>query len=153
MSTQVISLVGGSAGEPIVSERLSAAAGILAGHLVKESSGLVAVHGTAATNAQRLFALKNISNAGDIDTAYLAGVTVSYGAYHAGQEVNALLAAGAVAVVDGDALESAGDGTLRKVSVAAATANTARDSIVAYAVESIDNSAGVTVVRIKARVA
>lgn len=150
---QVISLRTVISGSPILSERLSAAAGILPGHLVAESSGAIAVHGTAAVNAQRLFAQTNKTTAGDIDTAYASGELVSYGAYHTGQEVNALLAAGAGAIVDGDALESAGDGTLRKVAVAAATANTARDSIVAYAIESVDNSGGAAVARIQIRVA
>lgn len=114
-SVQVISLKSDAAGQPILNERLAGAAGILPGHLVEEASGEVVVHSTAAGMAQRLFAQTNLAVAGDIDTAYTDGVTVSYGAYHAGQEVNALVAAGAVAIADGDALESAGDGTLRKI--------------------------------------
>ena len=89
MSKQVISLVGGSAGQPIVSERLAAAAGILPGHLVAESSGTVAVHGTAAGGAQKLFALQDLAVGGSVDTAYISGVVVYYGAYSSGQEVNA----------------------------------------------------------------
>ena len=153
MSNQVISLNAGAAGQPLLTERLAAAAGILPGHLVEEASGTVQVHGTAAVNAQRLFAQTNLAIAGDIDTAYASGETVSYGAYHAGQEVNALVAASATAITDGAALESAGDGTVRIQTTAAATADTARDSVVGYAMEAVDNSGGATVVRIKIRVA
>lgn len=150
---QVISLVGGASGAPLLNERLAAAAGILPGHLVAESSGTVAVHGTAAANAQRLFAQTDCAISGDIDTAYGNGATVSYGAYHTGQEVNALVAAGATAITDGAALESAGDGTLRIATADAATDTAQRDAIVGYAMEAVDNSGGGTVVRIKMRVA
>jgi hypothetical protein len=150
--TQVISLRGGAMGAPILSERLATSI-ISPGALVIEAAGEVDNHGTAAGNAQRLFAQKNLSVAGDVDTAYAIGETVCYGAYHSGQEVSALVAAGAAAIVDGDALESDGDGTLRVVTTAAATADTSRDSIVGYALEDVDNSGGGTVVRIKIRVA
>lgn len=144
MSTQVISLVSGVAGCPILNERLAAAAGILPGHLVEEAGGEVAVHSTAGGAAQKLFAQKNIAVAGDINAAYADGETVSYGAYHAGQEVLGVVAAAADAITDGAALESAGDGTLRVL---------ASGAIVAYAMESVDNSGAATVARIKIRVA
>jgi len=148
-----VSLKAGIAGTPILNERIAAAAGILPGHLVAESSGKVAVHAGAGLSAQKLFAQRNIAVAGELDTAYLDAETVSYGAYHSGQEVSALLAASAAAIVDGDALESAGDGTLRVQTTDSATDDTQRDSVVAYATESVDNSGGGTVVRIKIRVA
>tara|TARA_R110002096_G_scaffold16230_3_gene55524 strand:+ start:760 stop:1191 length:432 start_codon:yes stop_codon:yes gene_type:complete len=141
---QVISLVGGAAGAPILSERLAGVAGIVAGMLVAESAGTVIKNATADALAQKLFAQTNVAVAGDIDLAYANGETVSYGAYHAGQEVNALVAAAAPAIVDGDPLASAGDGTLKKGTVATA---------IAYAIEAVDNSGGGTTVRIKARVA
>ena len=47
----------------------------------------------------------------------------------------------------------AGDGTLRLLSTSAATDDTERDSIVAYATEAVDNSGGGTAVFISARVA
>ena len=144
MSEQVISLVGGAAGAPILSERIAAAAGILPGHLVIEALGKVAVNATADALAQKLFAQKNIATAGDIDTAYADAETVSYGAYSSGQEVNAIVAAGAAAIADGAPLASAGDGTLKIGTVATA---------IAYAMEAIDNSGGAAAVRIKARVA
>jgi len=144
MTVQVISTVGGAAGAPIISERLAAAAGILPGHLVAESSGTVAVQAVAGGAAQKLFAQKNIAIAGDIDTAYASGETVCYGAYHAGQEVSALVAAAAAAIVDGDALEAAGDGTLKVFAAGV---------ILAYATEAVDNSGGASVARINIRVA
>ncbi len=151
--TQQISLIAGVAGQPIISERQATAAGIIPGHLVEEALGKVKVHATAAANAQRLFAQKNIATAGDIDKAYALDELVSYGAYCRGQEVNALVAAAAPAIIDGDALESAGDGTVRKAVVDAATDTTQRDSIVGYAIENVDNSGGGSAVRIKIRVA
>jgi len=153
MSTQVVSLVAGPAGDPILSEDVAAAGGILPGHLVEEGAANVAVHAGAGLNAQRLFAQKNLTVAGDIDTAYLSGELVSYGAYRSGQEVRALLAASATAIVRGDALESDGDGTLRVLTTDTATDDTQRDSIVAYALEAVDNSGGGTVVPINVRVA
>jgi hypothetical protein len=155
MTIKVIELGGGEAGQFIVNEALSAAAStIVPGDLIEvTTAGTVQEHSTAAANAQKLFALPNIANGGGIDDAYLAAETVRYGKAHSGQAVYARVAAAAAAIVIGDALESAGDGTLRKVVTAAATPDTARDSIVAYATEAVDNSGGGTVVRIQAEVA
>jgi len=152
---QVIQLLTDTAGSFIHSEAASAAgSAIVPGMLIEElAAGTVQEHSTAAGNAQKLFALSDLSNAGDIDTAYAAGALVRYGAAHSGQEVYALLAANAAAIVKGDPLESDGDGTLRVQTTAAATADTERDSVVGYALEAVDNSAGGTTVRIKVRVA
>lgn len=144
MSNQVISLNAGAAGQPLLTERLAAAAGILPGHLVIEASGTVAVNATADALAPKLFAQTNLATAGDIVTAYASGETVSYGAYHAGQEVNGIVAVGAAAIADGAPIASAGDGTL-KVGTAA--------TAIAYATEAVDNSGGSVAVRIKIRVA
>ena len=94
-----------------------------------------------------------VAVAGSIDTDYAVGETTRFGAFHAGQEVNALVAAAAPAILEGDALESAGDGTLRKLVVAAATAQSARDSIVGYALVALDNSGGGSSARLAVRVA
>lgn len=144
MTVQVISTVGGAAGAPIVSERLAGEAGILPGMLVVESAGTVIKNATADALAPKLFAQKNIAIAGDIDTAYANGETVCYGAYHSGQEVSGIVAAGAAAIADGAPVASAGDGTL-KVGTAA--------TAIAWATESVDNSGGGTSVRINIRVA
>jgi cellulase/cellobiase CelA1 len=152
MSTQQVTLRAGIAGNPVLNERIAAAI-IKPGALVQESAGTVTNHATAAANAQKLFAQKNISVAGGLDTAYAVGETVGYGAYHAGQEVSALVAAAATAITDGAALESAGDGTVRIATADAATDTAQRDAIVGYAMEAVDNSIGASVVRIKIRVA
>lgn len=144
MSKQVIALVGGMQGQPITNERLAGEAGILPGHLVEEASGNVQLNSTADALAQKLFALPNLGNAGDIDTAYENGETVSYGAFHAGQEVNALVAAAALAIPDGSPVTSAGDGTVK--------IGTPADAI-GYAMEAVDNSGGASAVRIAIRVA
>ena len=142
--TQVISLNAGAVGQPISNERLANAAGILPGHLVIEALGEVGVNVTADALAQKLFAQTNLSIAGDVDTAYADGETVSYGAYHAGQEVSAIVAAGAAAIADGAPVASAGDGTL-KIGTAA--------TAIGYATEAVDNSGDATAVRISIRVA
>lgn len=153
-AAQVIQLLTDVNGSFIHNERLAAAASaILPGHLVEEVLGKVQEHSTAAANAQKLFALANIANGGTIDDVYIVGESVRYGAAHAGQEVFALVAASATAITDGIALESAGDGTLRIQTTDSATDDTQRNSVVAYAMEAVDNSGGGSAVRIKARVA
>lgn len=142
--SEVISLNGGAAGAPILNERAANAAGILPGHLVVEALGKVGVNVTADALCQKLFAQTNKAVAGDVDLAYASGETVSYGAYHAGQPVSALVAAGADAIIDGAPLASAGDGTLKLGTAATA---------IAYATEALDNSGGATVARLSIRVA
>jgi len=152
---QVIELLTDANGSFIHNQALSAAgSAIVPGMLVEEiAAGTVQEHSTAAANAQKLFALTNTSNGGTIDDAYAVGETVRYGAGHSGQEVFALLAASATAVIIGTALESAGDGTVRLAVTDTATDTTQRDSIVGYAIEAVDNSGGGTVVRLKIRLA
>lgn len=154
-SPEVIELLTDPQGAFIHSEAITAAASaVVPGMLVEETStGELQEHSTAAANAQKLFALANLTNAGTIDTVYPVGALALYGAAHSGQQANALLAAAAPAIVQGDALESAGDGTLRKAVADAATDTAQRDAIVGYAMESVDNSGGGTTVRIRVRVA
>lgn len=150
---EVISLITSVSGAPILEERIASEAGIIPGMLVEENSGTLRKHATAAANAQRLFAQTNKAVAGTIDDAYANGDTVSYGAYRTGQKVNALVAASAAAIVDGNALESAGNGTVRVATADAATDTAQRDAIVGYATENVDNSGGGSSVRIKIRIA
>ena len=152
---EVIELLADTAGTFIHNERLSAAAtAIVPGDLIEElAAGTVQEHSVAATNAQKLFALADLSVGGNIDDAYPVGSNVRYGAAHSGQEVYGRVAAAAPAIVIGDDLESAGDGTLRKVVTDTATDDTQRNSIVGSAIEAVDNSGGGTVVRIRVRVA
>ena len=152
---QVIQLLTDALGSFIQSEAKAAAgSAIVPGMLVEElAAGTVQEHSTAAGNAQKLFALPDLSNAGTIDTVYPVGSTVRYGCAHSGQEAYALLAASATAVVKGAPLQSAGDGTLRVLATDAATSQSERNGIVAYALEAVDNSAGGSLARIKVRVA
>lgn len=152
---QRIFLTGSILGEPIIQEALSAAAStIVPGDLIEfTSAGTVQEHSTAAVNAAKLFADENIPVAGTIDDAYGAAETVRFGTAHSGQKINARVAAAAPAIVIGDVLESAGDGTVRKAVADAATDTVQRDAIVGYADEAVDNSGGGTVVRLRIRVA
>lgn len=110
-------------------------------------------HSTAAANARKAFAVENDLVGDGIDTDYAVGERVQYEVFGSGCEVYALVAAAATAITKGAALESAGDGTLRILTTDAATDDTQRDSVVAYALEAVDNSAGGTEARIKVEIA
>lgn len=107
-------------------------------------------HSVAAGNAQKAFAVENEVVGKGIDTDYAINDTVLYGVFARGTEVYARVAAGAPAIVRGAILESAGDGTLRAQVVAAATSQAQRESAVAVALQTVDNSGGGAAVRIKA---
>lgn len=112
MAKKLIKLLG----EPIQNEDDKAAAAITPGHLVTfDSSGNLIKHNVAGARTAKTFALEREESGTSIDTAYAINDTVKVGHFHAGCRVLALLAANAVAIVKGDHLESAGDGTLRKV--------------------------------------
>lgn len=151
-AAKAIALLSGARGEPIVSEALSGGA-ITPGMLIEKSGATVVVHATAADTAQKMFALSNLSTGGSIDDAYISGERVRFGVFSSGQKVNALVAASAPAIAVGDPLESAGDGTLRKVVTDAATDDTQRNSVVGYADVAVDNSGGATSVRLSVTVA
>ena len=137
-------------GSGINKERLSAAAGILPGDLLDlDTAGKVIVHAGAGLTAQKMFAIENEVVGKDIDAAYASGDNVLYSVLPPGAEVYAFVAASAVAVVIGDTMESAGDGTLRKQTTDTATDDTQRNSAVAIAIEAVDNSGGGSEARIK----
>ena len=121
---------------------------ITPGMLVDTDSGGVLEHAGAGLNAAPLFAVENEVVGKEIDDDYIADENCLYEAMQLGAEVHALLAANAAAIVEGDFLQSAGDGTLRILTASAATAQDARRSTVARALEAVDNSAGTTIVRI-----
>lgn len=130
-----------------------AAAGITPGHLVERASaGTIQVHSTAAGNAVPMFAKENDVIGNEITEAYVATDQVQMVIPQRGSEIYALVAAGAAAIVIGNYLESAGDGTLRLTATNAATANTLRAGIVARALEAVDNSGGGSAVRIKVEI-
>ena len=144
---EVIQGLTDTAGSFIHNERLAAAVGspLIAGSLCEEVGGEVRSSAVASVLAQKLFVLSYLTAAHAIDYAPSVGETVRYGAAHSGQVVFATVAAAAVAIVDGNPLDSAGDGTLKK-----ATDST---TAIAYAMEDLDNSGGAAIVRVKARVA
>ena len=97
-----------------LNKELDAAGAITPGHLIeRDGSGTVVVHSTAAARAAAMFARENDLLGADITVAYASGDRVQMLMFPKGGEVNALVAASATAIVVGDFLESAGDGTLR----------------------------------------
>lgn len=132
-------------GDPITKEAKAASA-LYPGDLIyMNSNGEVAVHATAGGNARPMFAREYSEIGDDIAEQYAADDQVVYYVNRAGDEVFARVAAGASAIVIGDPLESAGDGTLRKADAkidASATTTYYEDNIVGYAMEAVDNSEG-----------
>ena len=155
MAINAIRLTGGMQGEGVVAERLAAASNpITPGMLLQvNSAGTVSPHATAASNAQKIFALDNLANGDPISTAYAVSTLVRHVYAVPGMEIYGLVAASASAIVIGDALESAGDGTVRKAATDASTDTVQRDAIVGYATMALDNSGGGSVARLSFRVA
>ena len=139
-------------GNALIREELAVAA-FSAGHLLEKVAAGYQKHSTAAGNAQKLFAVENLADAGGIDRAYVAGETARAVYAKRGDKIYALVPAAAPAIVVGDALESNGDGTLRKAVADTATDTTQRDAIVAYAAEAVNNSGGGAEARIQVEVA
>lgn len=127
-----------------------AAAAITPGFLVQETVAGVAPHAIAGGNAEKAFAIEDELQGKGISDDYAVGTRVQYRVMERGAEVYAFLNTGEV-VVAGDALESAGNGMLRKFVAAAAIAEVKEDRIVGYARESVDASAGAA--RLTVRVA
>lgn len=131
---------------------------ITPGHLItRNSSNAFVVHDAAADPAVAMFALENELFGKEITQAYASGEQVLAWVPEKGGEVYALVAAGASAIVVGDYLESAGDGTLRKVTAFAQSgtspfAVTAAGYPVARALKAVDNSGGSAPVRIEVEV-
>lgn len=134
-------------------QRKEAAAGeaITPGHLVTiNTSGQLIKHATALVRTAPTFAVEyeNLNPtsariAGGIDDAYASGDYCQAETLPPGSWVYALLAAAAPAIVKGDPLESAGNGTLRKVTTGVP---------IARALEAVDNSGGGTQARIRAEI-
>lgn len=144
-AAQVIALLTATSGAPIMNEAVADTANILPGMLVVETATGVAENTTAAdATAPILFADTNPCNGGTIDDVYPVGDLVRFGAYHAGQEVNAVVSAGTAAIAKGAAVESDGAGGLQ-------TRTTGR--IIGYALEAVDNSGGAEPARLPIRVA
>lgn len=132
-------------GTPIQNEAI-AQEEIFPGHLVEyRSDGQVEKQDTAQQDCRRSWAMENGWLGESIRTSYKANDRVMIAAMHAGQQVQARVAASATAIVIGDALEAAGDGTVRKL--------TANGAIIGWALEAIDNSSGSTEVFVNMEVA
>ena len=136
-------------GDGLFKEALAGGA-ITPGHLIVRNSSNAFVVGPAATkNAYPMFALEDEAQGKDITDAYASGEIVNAVIPQTGSEIYALVAASAGAIVIGDELESAGDGTVRKAATTAVAQDNIR-RIVARAIEAVDNSANaVSAVRIK----
>lgn len=133
-----------SYGTPIKEER--AAGGVITpGHLVTiNSSNAVVVHPTAGGNAQKAFADVDDMQGRTIDDNYASGDRVHIWFAQPGERVNAILKDGENVVI-GDALMSAGDGTLAKlvpdeIDSTAATDTVQPNKIVGYATHALDLS-------------
>lgn len=100
-------------------EEYRAAAALKPGHLIQLTSDTeVQKHASAGAIGEKMFAKEDALQGKTIDDAYAAGDLVSCHVCLPGCRLQARVAAGAVAIVEGDWLGSAGDGTLRKVTPA-----------------------------------
>lgn len=98
---------------------------ITPGHLLLiQNTKKLVVHNVAGGMQLRLFALENAAVGKDLTQAYASGDFVYGTIAQPGDQINALVAISAPAIVAGDLLESAGDGTLRKASLATVPAIT-----------------------------
>lgn len=145
-------------GDGLFKEALAGGA-ITPGHLInRNSSNAFVVHGTAAAKTLAMFALEDEAQGKDITDNYVSGDLVSAVIPQVGAEVYALVPASAAAIVVGDLLESAGDGTLRKRTPFSQSGTTPFAVVeagytVARALEAVDNSANAaSAVRIKVEI-
>lgn len=97
-----------------INKEAIANAAITPGYLVERmSTGNIRKHATAGVEASPAFAIENEVIGLGIDDDYAANDNCLFTYLQSGSEVFALLAAAASAIVIGDKLESAGDGTVR----------------------------------------
>ena len=110
-----------------------------------DSSNLADAHATAAGNHRRAFAVEDDLQGNDIGDDYTIDNMVQVNHFAPGEEVYAWVQGESSAVVIGDALESAGDGTLRlhvapDLEVSGAAPDLALNQIVGFALEAVDVS-------------
>jgi hypothetical protein len=119
---------------PITRQNALGAAAITPGDLLEvlttagADQGKVRPHATAAGRADPLFADRNVPYGGGLDTAYAAGDSVVTLAPSVGTRICARVASG-VAIARGQALESAGNGTLRPVTTGVVVAVADEDEL------------------------
>jgi hypothetical protein len=126
----------------LVEGKVASGQTIKPGHLVQHSAAGYRTHSVAAGSAAPSFAKERDMFGGSVDESIGAGEQLFTIHARRGCTLYARVAAGAGAIVRGDYLESAGNGTLRKVATAAATSEAARAGVIARAREAVDNSAG-----------
>lgn len=131
---------------------------ITPGHLVKrDADGKYTVHATAGGNLAPFIAFEQeLINEADVDTAYAAGDRFYFGVCQPGVQFYGFLKANAAAVVIGDFLESAGDGSFQKhtpldIDEGGSTdhGNVYTNGVRVMAIEAVDNNAGGTQARCK----
>ncbi|HZR80352.1 MAG TPA: hypothetical protein VFD92_04570 [Candidatus Binatia bacterium] len=142
-----------------VGEGTVAGGTITPGDLLARSSATQMIrHGNAGRNHAFLFADNVPDRNKGIDDDYSANDNVRVVVPTRGAIMNANLAANAAAVAIGDALESNGNGKLRKHTPQAVNEGGAAsytiyaEAIVGYALEAIDNSANGSPVRIRVEI-
>lgn len=129
-----------------VRDEALANAGITPGHFIElMSTGKVKVHATSGGNVgPKMVALEDELQGRAISTAYTTSTLVQYAICVAGDMVNALVADGASAIVIGDLVESAGDGTVQKYAADTADSDDAvtvyPENVIGRAEEAIDVS-------------
>jgi hypothetical protein len=134
---RTVLLGGPDGGHAVIVNDLNAGEDIIPGALVKrvqKSPGVPVFKkhsSAAATVASKAVALNASMLNRDCNTPYVSGELIEVGILSPGATAWMLIASGAPAVVAGDSLESAGDGTLRKGNAA-----------LFIAVEDTDNSTG-----------
>lgn len=125
-------------GDPFVNEEGSASAAITPGYLLKGVTSL-AVFDNAGGPAARQVALERDELGKDIDAAYASGDTVKVGVFSPGMRALLWIASGHD--IDADTfLEPDGSGRVRAL---------ASGTVLARALETVDNSAGLVDARIR----
>jgi len=98
-------------------DEMLAVAALKPGHLLEQvSSGKVQKHSVVGGASARLFAKEDALQGRTVDTAYEADDLVSVHTGKPNEWIQARVAAAAIAIVRGDKLVSAGDGTLKKAN-------------------------------------
>lgn len=141
-----------------IQKEAPAGAAVTPGEMIEiGTNGKAVVHSTAKGVTSPSFAKEYELIGREITVAYALDENLIYETLPPGAEVYALVAAAAVAIVIGDYLESAGDGTLRKqtpFSQSGSTpfAVTTEGHAIARAIEAVDNSGGGSEARIKVEI-
>jgi hypothetical protein len=123
-----------------------AAAAMTPGHLLSyDSSGTFVKHAVAGGPWQGIVCVEDDHNGNGIDTAYASGDYVQAEQVGNGCDVNLLVPAAAAAIARNGPVKSNGDGTV--------IAQGGTGTIIGWALEAVDNSAGGAAARIKVMLA